>query len=110
MPALCDFLNMAFGYKNKLCFQTSKVNTGSGYHFPPPGDLCDSGIKPHLLNQQADSLPLSLQGSPALVLDDGKLSVKKKQLLEDRNRKLHNNKMQNNLIILFLLTYKSNIH
>ena len=51
-------------------------NTGVGCHFPPPGDLCDSGIKLHLLNQQVDSLPLSLQGSPGLILDSGKLGEK----------------------------------
>ena len=85
-------------------------NTGVGCHFPPPGNLCDSGIKQHVLNQHVDSLPLSLQGSPGLILHGGKLWVKKKQFLEDSNRKLHNNKMQNNLNIIFLLTYKSNTH
>ena len=33
----------------------------------------------------------------------------KKKSLEDRNRKVHNKNMQNNLYILFLLTYTSNI-
>ena len=58
-------------------------NTGVDCHFPLPGDLCDSGIKPHLLTQQVFSLPLTLQGSLALILDGGKLWVKKQQLLEE---------------------------
>ena len=39
-------------------------NTGMGCHFPSPGDLLDPGTKPMSLTWQADSLPLSHQGSP----------------------------------------------
>ena len=39
----------------------------SGLSFPPRGDLPNPGLNPHLLHWQADSLPLSHQGSP----DDG---------------------------------------
>ena len=40
----------------------------SGLPFPSPGDLPGPGIEPRLLNQQADSLPLSHWGSPISVL------------------------------------------
>ena len=43
----------------------------SGLHFPSPGDLPDPGIKPtnlYLLHWQADSLLLSHQGSPMILL------------------------------------------
>ena len=36
----------------------------SGLPFPPPGDLPDPGIEPGSPALQADSLPLSHQGSP----------------------------------------------
>ena len=36
--------------------------------FPPPGDLADPGSKPEFPAWQADSLPLSPQGSPQLLL------------------------------------------
>ena len=36
----------------------------SGWPFPSPGDLFNPGIKLSLLHWQADSLPLSHQGSP----------------------------------------------
>jgi len=36
----------------------------SGLPFPSPGDLLDPGIKPKSPTLQADSLPLSYQGSP----------------------------------------------
>ena len=39
-------------------------NTGVGCHCPPPGDLPDPGIEPRSPALQADSLPLSHQGSP----------------------------------------------
>ena len=43
----------------------------SGLPFPPPGDLSDPGIEPEsfvCLVLQADSLPMSYQGSPANLL------------------------------------------
>ena len=40
----------------------------SGLPFPSPGDLSNPGIKPGSLASQADSLPLSHQGSPKLSL------------------------------------------
>ena len=39
-------------------------NTGVCCHFPSPGDLLDPGIEPMSPAWQADSLPLSHQGSP----------------------------------------------
>ena len=41
----------------------------SGLPFPSPGDLPDSGIKPASPAWQADSLPLSHQGSLLNGLD-----------------------------------------
>ena len=40
----------------------------SGLPFPPSGDLSDPGIKPSLPALQADSLPLSHQESPCIIL------------------------------------------
>ena len=40
----------------------------SGLPFPPPGDLADPGSKPESPAWQADSSPLSPQGSPQLLL------------------------------------------
>ena len=42
----------------------SRHEDWSGLLFPPPGDLPDPGIKPKSPALQADSLPLSHQGSP----------------------------------------------
>ena len=39
----------------------------SGLSFPSPGDLPNSGIKPKSPVWQADSLPLSHQGSPKIM-------------------------------------------
>ena len=41
----------------------SRQEDQGGLPCPPPGDLPDPGIKPCLLHWQADSLPLSHQGS-----------------------------------------------
>ena len=35
----------------------SRQEYWSGLPFPPPGNLPDPGIEPHLLHWQADSLP-----------------------------------------------------
>ena len=40
----------------------------NGLPFPSPGDLPYWRIEPHLLHWQADSLPLSYQGSPRTLL------------------------------------------
>ena len=40
----------------------------SGQSFPSPGDLPDSGVKPASPALQGDSLPLSHQGSPMMLL------------------------------------------
>ena len=43
----------------------------SGLPFPPPGDLPDPGLNPHLLcllHRQVDSLPLALPGKPSFAL------------------------------------------
>ena len=42
----------------------SRQEYWSGLPCPPPGDLPDPGIKPVSPAAQADSLPLSHQGSP----------------------------------------------
>ena len=43
-------------------------NTGLGCHFLLQGIFPTQGWNPHLLHWQADSLPLSHQGSPAAIL------------------------------------------
>ena len=46
-----------------LSTEFSRQEYWSGLPFPPPEDLPDPGIKPHLLHWQKDSLPLSHLGS-----------------------------------------------
>ena len=46
----------------------SKQEHWSGLPFPSPGDLPNRGIRPKSPALQADSLPLSHQGSPILSL------------------------------------------
>ena len=43
----------------------SRQECWSGLLFPPPGDIPDPGIEPASPVLQADSLPLSHQGSPS---------------------------------------------
>ena len=47
-----------------LPMEFSGQENWSGLPFPSPGDLLNSGIKPVSSALQADSLPLSHQGSP----------------------------------------------
>ena len=47
--------SLSMGFPRQECW--------SGLPFPPPGDLPDSGIEPHLLHWQAGSLP----GKPLLA-------------------------------------------
>ena len=42
----------------------SRQEDWSGLPFPPPGESSNTGIDPHLLHWQAESLPLSYQGTP----------------------------------------------
>ena len=44
----------------------SRQEYWSGLPFPSPGDLPDLGIEPMSLALQADSFPLSHQGSPSV--------------------------------------------
>ena len=41
---------------------------GSGFPFPPPGDLPNPGIEPCLLHRKVDSLPLSHLGTASAYL------------------------------------------
>ena len=53
----------------------SRQECWNGLPLPPPGDLPDQGIKPHLLHLlrwQADSLPLVPPGKPLATLTKGK--------------------------------------
>ena len=47
----------------------------SGLPCPPPGDLPDPGIEPASPALQADSLPLSHQGSPFIQVNPGLITV-----------------------------------
>ena len=51
-----------------LSMEFSVQEYRSGLSFPSPGDLSDSGVEPVSPALQADSLPLSHQGSPGGVL------------------------------------------
>ena len=46
----------------------SKQENWSGLPFPSTGKLPDTGITPHALHWQVDSLPLSHQESPHTIL------------------------------------------
>ena len=46
----------------------SRQQSCSGFPFPSPGDLPDPGIEPGSPALQADSLPLSHQGSPNMLI------------------------------------------
>ena len=50
-------------------------NTRVGFHFFLQGIFLTQGSKPHLLHWQADSLPLSYQGSPSLSLTSSKSTI-----------------------------------
>ena len=58
----------------------------SGFPCPPPGDLPNPGIEPPSPALQADSLLLSHQGSPQMVLQDTKYLSSKL----DHQRRLYN--------------------
>ena len=47
-----------------LSVEFSRPEYGSGYPFPPPGDLPNPVIEPGSPAVQADSLPLELPGKP----------------------------------------------
>ena len=51
-------------HQSPLSMEFSKQEHCSSLPYPSPGDLPYSGIELNLLHQQADSLPLSHQGSP----------------------------------------------
>ena len=50
-------------YQAPPSMEFSKQEYWSGLQFPPPGDLPNPGIEPESPALQADSLPLSHQGS-----------------------------------------------
>ena len=58
MPTLCDPMN----YIKSMEF--SRPEYRSGYPFPSPGDLPNSGIEPRYPTLQADSLPAETPGKP----------------------------------------------
>ena len=63
---VCDPMD-CIAHQAPLSVGFSRQEYWSGLPCPPPGDLPDPGIEPHLLylmHWQADSLPLSLLGSP----------------------------------------------
>ena len=63
---LCDPID-PIARQTSLSMAFSRPEYRSGLPYPPPGDLPDSGIKPPAPAApalQADSLPLSHQGSP----------------------------------------------
>ena len=47
-----------------LSMEFSRQEYWSGWPFPPPGDLPDSGVEPGSLAMQADSLPSESPGKP----------------------------------------------
>ena len=53
--------------KAPLSIGFSRQEYWSGLPCPPPGDLLDPGIEPRFSALQADSLPLSHQGSPSYI-------------------------------------------
>ena len=53
-----------------LSVQFSRQEYWSGFPFPPPGDLPDTGMEPTSPVLQADSLPPSHQGSPTWTQPD----------------------------------------
>ena len=55
----------------------SRQEYWSGLPFPSPGDLPDPGIEPGTPALQADSLPLSHQGSPCLSIITFKIEHRK---------------------------------
>ena len=61
---VCDPLDCS--PPGSLCIEFSRQDYWSGLPFALPGDLPDSGIKPTSSALQADSLPLSLWGSPSV--------------------------------------------
>ena len=67
-------------------WEFSREEYWSGFPCPAPGDLPNPGIEPPSPALQADSLLLSHQGSPQMVLQDAKnLSSKL-----DHQRRLYN--------------------
>ena len=60
---LCDIMD-CIAHQVPLSMGFHRQEYWSGLLFPTPGDLPDPGIEPHLLQWQADSLPLSHLGSP----------------------------------------------
>ena len=56
----------AVAHQTPLSMGFSRQKYWSGFPFPSSGDLPPQGSNPHLLNWQADSLPLTHQESPIL--------------------------------------------
>ena len=62
-------------YQAPLSMGFSRQEYRSGAAMPPPGIFPTQGSNPHFLHWQADSLPLSHQGSVWLVLVALKLRI-----------------------------------
>ena len=63
----------------------SRPEYWSGYPFPSPGVLPNTGIKPRSTAMQTDSLPAEPQGNP-IVIQSRELSRKKKEAKEIKGR------------------------
>ena len=70
----CPTLATPVAQQAPLSMEFSRQKYWSGVPFPSPGDLHDPGIEPRSPVLQADSLPLSYQGSPLLGMDFPKSS------------------------------------
>ena len=57
-------------WQASLSMEFSRQEYWSGLPFPSPGDFPDPGIQPGSPALQADSLPLSHQGSPNGINND----------------------------------------
>ena len=65
-PTLCDLWTVA--HQAPLSMEFSRQEYWTGWPFPSPGDLPDSGVKPRSPALQADSLPSQSPGKPWKML------------------------------------------
>ena len=70
---LCDLMD--YSHQALLSMGFSKQEYWSGLPCPPPRDLLDPGIEPKSPALQADSLPLSHQGSPIPWINKNKYII-----------------------------------
>ena len=66
---------MDYTFQVPLSIEISRQEYWSGLPFPSPGDLLDPRLKPAYPALQADSLPLSHQGSPEYMSTDTYLNI-----------------------------------